>query len=645
MHSNIVFKHPAVELDLTMQLHSKPLDPTAPSRSRENLPNWISVLPNPDIAVSDSNSISAPATSCRNPTHQKFIRKAAMRETAIPASGDRPPRPNTKAARSSLPHAQDTKPAVPGVPQSGPPRTFNSHRPAHAPSRQRQPLTAIADNAHQHKLPVSFPVKPLSHSQNGRTCTQSRVPPQRPLRTNTTKITTAERVYRRPFATHPDRTAALWRRVRDTKVYQIGPVTREQAHKTGPGARDLDTGVAPSDPIPRSRIPRGGAGKKNAKSRSIAGINDDGELSDVRSTVPTSAPSFSNKSEITRKSGTTGAERSTVTARNPQFEDKVLVPCNIYIHGGEQTDPGPHEHFGTEPAPEGEKIVYRDLEGLHEAQVWVSIDENRIPEIVEDYKEMTNKNVCEQEFASFATETFLKRQRRFVKLPEDRLWRAERMVHLIAPPEEDACWDAPPSFSSGSIAYNFDIRPDCSYWLSLAGFNPNYASELSSNVYVHKDWITCAYFTIEFKKHGGSPEQARAHAAAAGALALYNRHKLKSKALECSKRDWAEADTDHLRHYALTFVGAAYQLWVLRPELVADSSGSLEWNGCTMRLLYKSRLSAALGIMQLESWINEIHRWGLTRHAFSCRDDVKAILKAKKVRVSAVGIFAPEEHA
>lgn len=181
------------------------------------LPTRIQVWPSPIAAVHLLLQDPPPG----NPAYEE-ARKTAMRETAIPMSGDENSRRNTKTARSSLPRARNTKPEVLGVPPSGPRRATKSHRPAHAPSRQRQPL---ADNAHQHMSPTSSLVKPRRNSQDGKTNTQSRPRPERPRGTNTTQITTAERVYRRPLATDSERTAALWKRVRDTKAYQMAPIT------------------------------------------------------------------------------------------------------------------------------------------------------------------------------------------------------------------------------------------------------------------------------------------------------------------------------------------------------------------------------------------------------------------------------------
>jgi hypothetical protein len=75
-------------------------------------------------------------------------------------------------------------------------------------------------------------------------------------------------------------------------------------------------------------------------------------------------------------------------------------------------------------------------------------------------------------------------------------------------------------------------------------------------VYIHENWITCPYFTVEFKKHGWSINQATWQAAAAALVALYNRYLLKLAALKVKESEGTESDKDQLRNYILTFVGA-----------------------------------------------------------------------------------------
>ena len=206
------------------------------------------------------------------------------------------------------------------------------------------------------------------------------------------------------------------------------------------------------------------------------------------------------------------------------------------------------------------------------------------------------------------------------------------MLQLATPPGKDEYWDIPILLEKELYRYAFNLRPDCSYWLSLAGFNEDYRSEVGDATYVHKNWITCPYFTIEFKKHSGSDMQVRVQAAAAGSLALYNRYALRERALKDSRQ---ESGAAQVRHYAMTMVGMCFELWVLQAN-PRGSSGS--WNGCTMRKLYGSNCSSKYAISQLQNWINEIHRWGLTKHAASCQDDIKIILEAKGVDTSAIDL-------
>ena len=131
--------------------------------------------------------------------------------------------------------------------------------------------------------------------------------------------------------------------------------------------------------------------------------------------------------------------------------------------------------------------------------------------------------------------------------------------------------------------------------------------------YVHKNWITCPCFTIEFKKHDESDMQARAQVVTAGALALYNRDALRERALRVARQKTGEPQ---VRHYALTVVGASFEPWVLQ----ANPRGSGGWrNGCIMTKLCGSSCSSKYAIRQLQKWINEIHRWGLAARMISRR--------------------------
>lgn len=66
------------------------------------------------------------------------------------------------------------------------------------------------------------------------------------------------------------------------------------------------------------------------------------------------------------------------------------------------------------------------------------------------------------------------------------------MLELVAKPC-GRCWASPPLLSNQDVVkqYDFDIRPDCAYWLSLQGFNPEYASSINQWAYVIRRHITC----------------------------------------------------------------------------------------------------------------------------------------------------------
>ena len=159
-------------------------------------------------------------------------------------------------------------------------------------------------------------------------------------------------------------------------------------------------------------------------------------------------------------------------------------------------------------------------------------------------------------------------------------------------------------------------------------------------MYVHdEDWITCPYFTIEFKKHGQSNDQATWQACAASSVPLYNRYLLKRKALAVRAEEWTDFDRAQMKHYILTFVGSEYDIWVLRARLSEDSSS---WDGCSITNIYRSMCTSKVGLRRLESWINEIHRWGLSRHAAGCQADVKTIVGANDIEISAIDLEVDE---
>ena len=104
------------------------------------------------------------------------------------------------------------------------------------------------------------------------------------------------------------------------------------------------------------------------------------------------------------------------------------------------------------------------------------------------------------------------------------------MIELVAKPSSREKWEAPPILHSPdtSHAYNFDIRPDCAYWLSLRAFNKDWRDRVEEYTLIIYDRVTCPYFTVEFKRDDSGDVVAENQIATAGALALYNRYLLRS---------------------------------------------------------------------------------------------------------------------
>lgn len=285
-------------------------------------------------------------------------------------------------------------------------------------------------------------------------------------------------------------------------------------------------------------------------------------------------------------------------------------------------------HFGTQ-ALFGPRIpFYKQLQRCSDTAIWLDGGDGFENDVVREYRYMTANGLCEAEFATYAKETLLKRDARSLDDPLNRLWMTERMVELVAKPEgKSTRWNEPPQLDHNIQCkpYRYDIRPDCSYWLSLQAFNPEYKNQVREWVYVMNKRITCPYFTVEFKRDESSIDAAINQVATASALALYNRHQLKQERRAIWGQQWTKDDIDSVRHYGLTFTGDSYTFWCTTPK--TDPSNNHSWLGCTMRRVYQSDCSFKQGVKFFVDWVNEIHRWGLTMHGPACEDDVKSCMK------------------
>ena len=341
-----------------------------------------------------------------------------------------------------------------------------------------------------------------------------------------------------------------------------------------------------------------------------------------------------------------------VSPSNPNFTKLVLNPRAIFINPTNSIVPSAFSHFGTSEPLGGGTVGYSTTPGLEGGgNIWVMLDRLSVREITAECREMLCLDLCEEEFATFAKTHFLRGEMRSRGVPEDGRWRADRMLRLVCLPDETDHWHIPPLVAPNDFAvlttrakdqpdlWMRDIRPDCAYWLSLRGFNTQYRAQMRNCTFV-RSWVTCPYLTVEFKRDGEPKDVATRTVCAAGAMALYNRWSLRAEAREASRRSHPHAVVDdkhgddngvHLRHYTLTFLRHEFAFWILQPT--RDNAG--RWAGCVMTRLFGADCTDEFAVRELAHWINEIHRWGLSRYGPSCERDIQSVLNWGGLRVSA----------
>lgn len=127
---------------------------------------------------------------------------------------------------------------------------------------------------------------------------------------------------------------------------------------------------------------------------------------------------------------TTAATR--INVRSSCFPELILQPRRIDVDKTKRTNPSAFAHFGTcSPPPD-----YRQLPDLAPADIWVEDDTYKFEGIAEEYREMRLQGLCEAEFATFGKDCFFRGQRRAVRVAEDSLLRAERMVQPVSLPDD-----------------------------------------------------------------------------------------------------------------------------------------------------------------------------------------------------------------
>ncbi len=344
---------------------------------------------------------------------------------------------------------------------------------------------------------------------------------------------------------------------------------------------------------------------------------------------PKSHPSQTKQtasSQDSYPSNTSSSKSREISIDNPDFRSLILAPRWISVD--RLLSRIAFEYFGTSRPTQR----YQDLPGLESTAVWLESNTSFIPGVVSAYKEMKELGLCEAEYAQYTMENFFKGERPNVE--PTRPWKTRRLIELEVNPEE--LWKSPPVLDVPPAKdYNFDIRPDVSYWIPIEAFNEENTNYIEELVLVRHERFLCPYLTIQFKKEDPQDEEAENQIAIAGSIALYNRFLLKERRLRKKNQDWTDQHLAPVKHYGITFSAEEVGIWCIRPRpplSIHDLSHT--WTGCVMERVFRSPCTQEARVQMLADWINEIHRWGMTTHADSCQRDLERYMDAMGVRTS-----------
>jgi hypothetical protein len=319
-----------------------------------------------------------------------------------------------------------------------------------------------------------------------------------------------------------------------------------------------------------------------------------------------------------------------------KWRQNVLVPRGI-----ELVDEPVYElaldhfcYFGADEDPCRERILKRVESEKDEDTVFLRGGPNFNTNTAQQYTEMVARRLCEEEFATFAktrlftTPDFLSIEGKY------KAWKAQRTIQQYTQPnaKPGSLW-APPPLLSGEeyIGKDFNLRPDCAYWLSIQSFSKSHRGLVDKATFTVENRDATPYLTIEFKKSENTIEQATNQAIAASSLALFNRFRLKENRLSVSKKPWNRKHFDQIRHYMMTFTGPKAIIWLVKLKSTSafnKDCSEVAWNGCEAVKLWKCDCRSAEDVGELVDYINAIHRW-VSIHGVYCRGDVKAVLLAK----------------
>lgn len=332
-----------------------------------------------------------------------------------------------------------------------------------------------------------------------------------------------------------------------------------------------------------------------------------------------------------------GPRRTALGTRN--FISYVLNPRGIHIDMDESKTESAFDHFKSIEPPQGSDVQkhYTDFKGLHSSTVWINPTSDVIQAIHNNYSEMHQsvpKALCEPEWVDDAVKYLLKSEPRRelqTKPSSPPRWLPVRMREESFRPQDGGVWEMPPVVHKDmpvDLSFNFNVQPDCSYWIWTGGFRPEICGKLTSLASVRFRRSLCPYLTVEVKRDNKGSSKGRQQIAAAASTALYNRWTLRARSLRMAGTPLSRERFSDVRHYGLLLAGVKYEVWCMRPhnQIGVSRYSTSAWSGCSMRRVHSGDLDTKTGITDYINWINEIHCWGNTRHSSSCVSDIEARL-------------------
>ena len=338
----------------------------------------------------------------------------------------------------------------------------------------------------------------------------------------------------------------------------------------------------------------------------------------------------------TARTGKSESDKN-ATARDVDFEETQLIPRGIEIQKTKGPDSapleGPHDHFGSKIPPNSAKSreFYREI--VHEAlagrverdmtdSIFLSMDDAFVKTVHKAYLVLRQAGLPEAEFNTYARQSLFIGQYDILENDAARRLCAVRALQWSLKPRDfdEFEWYIPPLLSPNnppSKPYDFDIYPDCQFWLCDRILNADYREMLSDIVHCKALRTFCPYFSIEFKAKLESTRIVVNQVVAAGSISLFNRYQLKLYANPHPNPEQLKL----VRHFGLTMEKEKWAVWHFTPKIVDGA-----WAGCKVIPLKHGTCGTEQGVRGLLSWINEIHRWGLCEYALGCEDDIKHIL-------------------